>query len=422
MSLKGVDIQRGVVGASVLGNNDAICGLLATGVAVAANEATGLLGLTLGKTVKITSPKEAAGYGIDADYDTDNSLSVYRHVSEFFRIAGEGSELYLMLYPKETTYDGAFGATYAKQMLADADGKIRVLAVANTPTVDTLTYEADGTIIDLVQSAQTFAQWAYDTFKPCQVLLEGRNFDAATALAAADLRNLEVEGQVLHAIKVSVCIGQDWTYADELDAVRKKMADVGTLLGSCAKRSVQENVGQVNDGSIEAFGYFATAGLSDHVSIAQWDTDLEDLNGKGYVFVTNYTGIAGKYWNDDATCTPIVEDTKGNLNENSISLGRVHDKAVRELRAALLPLVKSSQPIDAKTGKMPQALVSYFESVGDGVFGAMAARGEISGGKAKVDANSDLLVLPRELKVSFSVVPVGQVGVITGFINLKTSL
>ncbi len=422
MSLKGVNIQRGAIGASVLGNSDAICGLLATGVAVEANAETGVLALALGKTVKLTSLQDAAGYGITALYDTDNELSVFRHVSEYFRIAGEGSELYLMLYPQEVAHSAAFGATYAKQMISDADGEIRVLAVANTPTVDTLSYAVDGSIVDLVVSAQGFAQWAYDTFRPCQVILEGRNFDVASAVAAVNLRDLQVDGQAVNATKVSVCIGQDWKYAEGTDTIRKKGADVGTLLGMLARRSVQENAGQVNYGDIEALGYWASAGLSDHVNITQWNDELDGLDAKGYIFAASYTGLGGKFWNDDHTCVPVVADAEGNLNENSISLGRVHDKAVRELRTALLPLVKSSQPIDAKTGKMPQVLISYFESVGNGVFEAMATRGEISGGTTTVDANSNLLVSPRELKVSFAIVPVGQVGEITGFINLKTNL
>ncbi|HQJ91087.1 MAG TPA: hypothetical protein PLB70_10775, partial [Paludibacteraceae bacterium] len=108
-SLKGVNIKRGTLGASVLDKVDAICGLLANGVAVAADAGAGIIGIAVGQTVKITSMKEAAAYGIDAAYDTANNVRVFRHISEFFRICGEGNTLYLMLYPGKP--DAAFGAT-----------------------------------------------------------------------------------------------------------------------------------------------------------------------------------------------------------------------------------------------------------------------------------------------------------------------
>ena len=105
-----------------------------------------------------------------------------------------------------------------------------------------------------------------------------------------------------------------------------------------------------------------------------------------------------------------------------ISYGRVHDKAVRDLRTKLLPKVKSTQPVDAKTGKLPKAIVAYFEKLGDEVFDSMAGKGLINEGKTTVDENSDLLISPRVLKVSFVLVPTGQIDEIKGTINLKTSM
>ena len=52
----------------------------------------------------------------------------------------------------------------------------------------------------------------------------------------------------------------------------------------------------------------------------------------------------------------------------------------------------------------------------------MAAEGLITAGKTTVDPNSDLLISPRELKVSFVLVPTGQIDEIKGTINLKTSI
>ena len=423
-SLKGVNIQRGTIGASVDQGADAITGLLATGVAVAANAANGISGIALGQTVKLTSLTDAEAYGINESYDSTNSLSVYRHISEFYRMFPNGT-LYLMLYSGDM--EAAFAEQYARKLIIDANGEIRILGIANTPAAATEEhlngFPAD--VFGSIQLGQQLYDWAFSTFRPCQIILEGRDFNAPNAASALDLRNITISNQVLEAFKVSVCIAQDWKFADGLDAIRKKMADLGTMLGSLAKKAVNENIGEVEGGNLvdSTNNKWLVAGLSNHQTIAGWDSQLEALDSKGYIFAISYTGIAGYYWNNDHTCTPIKKDKDGYFNEYTISYGRVHDKAVRDLRTCLLPKVKSTQPVDPDTGKLPQALVTYFERLADDdVFNAMAAEGLITAGKTTVDPESDLLISPRELKVSFVLVPTGQIDEIKGTINLKTSI
>ena len=423
-SLKGVNIQRGTIGASVIQGADAITGLLATGVAVEADVANGISGIALGQTVKLTSLTDAEAYGINEAYDSTNSLSVYRHVSEFYRICPNGT-LYLMLY--SGNMEAAFAEEYAKKLIVDANGEIRILGIANTPTEEATEY-LNGFPEDVfgsIQLGQQLYDWAFSTFRLCQVILEGRDFNVVNAASALDLRNITINDQVLEAFKVSVCIAQDWKFADELDSIRKKMADLGTMLGSIAKKAVNENIGEVEGGNLVDVtnNKWLVAGLSNHQTVAGWDSQLEALDSKGYVFAISYTGIAGYYWNNDHTCTPIKKDKDGYFNEYTISYGRTHDKAVRDLRTCLLPKVKSTQPVDPNTGKLPQALVTYFERLADDdVFNTMAAEGLITAGKTTVDPNSDLLISPRELKVSFVLVPTGQIDEIKGTINLKTSI
>lgn len=423
-SLKGVNIQRGTIGASVDQGADAITGLLATGVAVAANAANGISGIALGQTVKLTSLTDAEAYGINESYDSTNLLSVYRHISEFYRMFPNGT-LYLMLYSGDM--EAAFAEQYARKLIIDANGEIRILGIANTPAAATEEhlngFPAD--VFGSIQLGQQLYDWAFSTFRPCQIILEGRDFNAPNAASALDLRNITISNQVLEAFKVSVCIAQDWKFADGLDAIRKKMADLGTMLGSLAKKAVNENIGEVEGGNLvdTTNNKWLVAGLSNHQTIAGWDSQLEALDSKGYIFAISYTGIAGYYWNNDHTCTPIKKDKDGYFNEYTISYGRVHDKAVRDLRTCLLPKVKSTQPVDPDTGKLPQALVTYFERLADDdVFNAMAAEGLITAGKTTVDPESDLLISPRELKVSFVLVPTGQIDEIKGTINLKTSI
>ena len=423
-SLKGVNITRGTLGASVIGNADAVCGLLSPGTAIAANSAKNIIGLPLDTTKKLTCIEDAELLGITESYDNANS-SLYRHISEFYRIAGEGHTLYIRLY------SGAMSECFeqAKTMIADSDGEIRILAVAGFQTGDEITYK-DGLpqeVYNSIAKAQEFYDWTFETFRPCQVILEGCRFNSPSASQAPNLRNFQpTPGVTLEAFKVSVCIGQDFAAVDGLaaDDPRRYRADIGTMLGSLAYREVNGNIGEVSGGNIAnaAKGAWLQAGLSNHKTIAEWDSQLEQLDDKGYIFGIHYAGLSGFYWNNDYTCTPAIKDKDGYFNEHTISYGRVLDKCVRDLRTALLPYVKSSQPVDPETGKLPKATAAYFEAVGDSVFERMMAAGTITAGKTTVDANSDLLTSPRVLKVSFVVVPTGCIDEIKGTINLKTNI
>jgi hypothetical protein len=423
-SLKGVNIRRGTIGASVIDDKDAVCGLLSGGTAIAADPDKGITGVELNKTYRLTCMADLAALGIDEGYD--QKFSVYRHVSEFYRVAGEGRTLYLRLY--SGTMDECF-ATHARQMIADADGEIRILAVSGAENTDGITY-TDGLpqpVYDSIALAQEFYDWTFDTFRPCQVILEGYHFNAQSASAAANLRNLQITpGVTLEAFKVSVCIGQDFAAVDGLSDgdCRKFRADIGTMLGSLAFRQVNGNIGEVSGGCLTnaAKGVWLVAGLSNHQGIADWDAQLEQLDDKGYLFAIHYAGLSGFYWNNDYTCTPVIKDKEGYFNEYTISYGRVLDKAVRDLRTALLPYVKSTQQVDPDTGKLPKSTVAYFEAVGDSVFESMQARGLITKGRTTVNADSNLLISPRELEVSFVIVPTGCIDEIKGTINLKTNI
>jgi hypothetical protein len=392
--------------------------LLASGVATEV--------LPLNTTKKITTLQEADDLGLNATYDSTNGIRVYRHISEFFRTAGEGTPLYVMLYdgvPAQALYVDADTASPARKMVADSNGEIRQLAVAYSPSKANNTVDGlDGYVRTAITDAHLFATWAADTFRPLQVLLEGRGF-TDTPSDAIDLRAIPAgAGELLHAEKVSVCIGQDYDYAETQDATGKLFADVGTMLGCLSAKLVNENIGEVETTKLTDTNkkVWLCAALSNHIPVEDMDSYLATLDDKGYIFAISYTGLAGYYWNNDHTCTPIIVDENNVMNESTISFGRVVDKAIRELRTTLLPKVKTTQVVDATTGKLPPGIVKYFEGLGDRVFDRMA--NVISAGKTTIDPDSNLLVAPRQLNVSFSIVPMGQIYSINGTINLKTQL
>jgi hypothetical protein len=256
---------------------------------------------------------------------------------------------------------------------------------------------------------------------PVHFILEGRNIGNISLLA--DLRNFQIGGNVLHAQKVTVVIGQDSGYMRTLPnqpLARRRFADVGTFLGNIASQAWNRNPGEVATQNLTdvARGKWLTGGLSNGLSLGGVGGILETLNEKGYVFPIRYTGTAGWYWNDGHTCTPIILDAAGNINQHAIYLSHTIDMTKRALRQAFMPEVK--KPVELEEGKIAQDMVDYYNAVGDNVFGMLAGRSLISDGKTDVSPDSDLLI-KKQLDVQFAVIPTGMINEIVGTINLRSN-
>ncbi|MGV4332512.1 DUF2586 family protein [Ornithobacterium rhinotracheale] len=408
-NLKGVDIQKGKIGANRLSSNDAVSGLILSAVKPEH--------LELDKPTTLFNLKDVLALGITPEFDKTNNCNVYRHCAEFFAMAGEGTPLHLLLVANTTKMVEVL-ETHAKKLLAYARGEIRQLAVGVNPTSapDSMLNGLPADVYNSIAKAQALYNWAYDNHMPCQIFLEGHHY-GGTASSSANLREIED----LQADKVSVVIGQDWLHAETLTGEAKKHADVGTALGTCARAKVHENIGDNGQFNLTdaTASRWLEPGLSSHQKNVDAYEDLQTLESKGYIFGVTYAGLAGVRWNNDHTCTPIIVDADNSMNEHSIAYGRVTDKAVRELRKAYLPIIKTTWTVDKKTGKLNKGTLVALEDVGDKVFEDMILRGEITYGRTYIDADSDLLV-ERVLKVSYKIVPKGVIGEIRGTINLKT--
>lgn len=408
-NLKGVDIQKGKIGANRLSDEDSVSGLVISSVAPT--------GLELDTPTTVYNMRDVQELGITSDFDKDNSVNVYRHFSEFYRMAGEGTTLHFMLLSRDTTMV-AITEKNAKKLLAHARGEIRQLAIAVNPTeAPTLLNGMPSDVYNAIATAQALYNWSYENHMPCQILLEGYAYGGSAA-STANLRDLDND---LQADKVSVVIGQDWLYADELDGERQKYADVGTALGVLSESKVQENIGDNGQFNLTdaTLNEWVEPGLSSHQTNTEVFESLQTLEAKGYIFGVTYAGLAGVRWNNDHTATPIIVDADNSMNEHTIAYGRVTDKAVRELRRAYLPKVKTTRSVDPKTGKLSKGALIALEDVGDKIFEDMLSRGEITYGKTYINEDSDLLV-ERVLKVNYKIVPKGVIGEIKGTINLKT--
>ncbi|WP_136464939.1 DUF2586 family protein [Flagellimonas onchidii] len=412
--LTGVKIVKGKIGANTIATGDGISGMVITSPAPG--------NLALGTVKEVYNLVDVESLGITPEFDANNDVNVYRHLREFFRLAGEGQKLYILLVAQATTMVDICEDTneqYAKRLLIEADGEIRQIAIAVNPTGATTHLNGmPDDVYNSIVKAQGLALWAFNRHFPCQVLLEAYDY-AGPANATADLRDLPN----LKATKVSLVNGQDWAYADGLTGNARKLADVGTALGTLSKARVNQNIGE--NESFDLTDAIRSAwlipGLSSHQKNVEVHADLQTLENKGYIFGMTYPGLDGVRWNNDHTCTEIILDAEGNVNEHTIAYGRTLDKAVRLLRAALLPKVKTTHPVNPKTGKLPIGVIKNFEGIGDTALGGMVSRKEISDGRTIIDADSDLII-EKILRVKFRIVPYGSITEIEGTVNLKTNL
>lgn len=415
MSLRGANIQRGKTGASIGGGQTGTSALLATGLAVAD-------GLQYGVAYELYNPEDAEKLGINRDYDNNQNLRIFRHVEEFYRKAGKGTKLVLLVAPQATTMSELinYEGTFSPKVITKAKGEIRQVAVSINPADGYTSVMLDGMNSEVsaaISTAQAFADWCFETHRPVHVLLEGRDY-GGDASVAVDLRNIPN----LAATDVSIVIGQDYNYADSLNPIGTRFADVGTALGDVSALRVNQCIGAVGSTNLTDAkkGKWLAAGLSSHQNIDDVESDLTTLDAKGYIFGCEYTGIAGFRWNDDHVCAPVIEDVEGNLNESSIAYSRTLKEATRVLRTALLPTIKEEKPVDPITGLLPIGVIRYFEGIGDKALGSMS--NVLSGFKTIVDPQSDLLSGDRALDVSFNITPFGIIGEINGKLNLKRSL
>lgn len=414
-----VNIKKGKVGRSVLGGYEKTSALVGYFGVVGSGETT----LAAGEFALLTATTDMAAFGIS---QAANGM-LHHHITEYFRMGGKGSRLYV-LNVKTPVAEGGKG--YAalvtdasvKQMIAAADGQIFNLGFSYLPEMAVKVDGLPDEMVPAIKAAQVLADWAQGTNRPLHVALEGAGLSTVTAATMLDLRDLKTDGVAVDCPQVSVMIGQDWDFAETRTGIEQKYADVGALLGLMAAQPVSYNVGEVATMILTDAnrGNWVNAGLSSHEKVREKETELNGLNAKGYIFGEYYSGLVCV--NDDHVCARVVVDKDGNMSESTMAMSRTNCKVMRELYSAYLPKVKSTVPLDPKTGKLAPGMVKYFEDIGNNVFANMAAKQELSGGETEVDGDSNLMVGDRVLQVYFRWVPMGCIGVIEGTVNIKSSI
>lgn len=373
---------------------DMVSGLLVSGV-------VGTTTIVLGTTYKLRGISDAKALGLKPSYDTANSILVYEHIKEFFRINPNGT-LYLKVVSRSLTYSQLLDkdqAGTAKQLIVDSNGTINQLAVAYNPSVAV----TDTTALDAaILKAQELADHLYDTFRPVHILLEGRGFDAA---AVATLHDRDSEN-------VSVMVGQNYAIANA-NAAFNRYGAVGTLLGAVSLARVNESIAWVD--KFDMFGDNLTDwSIANTQSIAVAESKLEEINDAGFIFFRNITDKTGIYFNDSHTAT--AEDSDYRYIENN----RTVNKATRLIRQALIGDLNSPVRVDPTSGRIPDVVIDSLEAKGKkAITDGMMNAEELSGFGFNIDPEQNILET-SELEAVLDLIPTGTArnfSIKIGFIN-----
>jgi hypothetical protein len=378
-----ITLGNGNLGASIA-TDDGVAGLVLTGVATAT--------LPLGTPKVIFSLGEAEGLGILA---TGANASAHRHIREFYDLAGEGAELYIMTVADTVTLTqmaDVTNASSAAKLLDAAQGRIRLLGLTRTPSASYTPVLSDGLdkdSLDAITKAQQLALAYAAQYKPVRVLIEGRKLDTTNMATLKDLRTYTAN----HA---GIVIGS---------TANDGSASVGLVLGRAAAIPVQRNIGRVKDGALPVLSAYVNTAKAEELTSA----DL--LHDKGYIFLRTFVGRSGYYLNDDPMCAPVTDDY------SQLALGRVIDKATMISYQTYVEELNDEITID-ENGKISVPVIKYLQNKIESAVN-LAMVDEISSFSAYIDAGQNVLSTGK-LTVKAAIVPMGYtktIEVLLGFTN-----
>ncbi|MFD2566080.1 DUF2586 family protein [Pseudotenacibaculum haliotis] len=336
------------------------------------------LGVNLNEATELLQISDAETLGIDAAYDANNTVLVYHHISEIFRLSPDAT---VYLIPTAT-------GVSVSDILADILPTIRANQdikgfgfVGFNDTLNDMATKVEAVqtgLVNVLLSENRYVDFA---------LLEGKG--SGVNIAANTIADLREK----NAPQVSVVIAQDPNIAS-IDAAYNNYAAVGSVLGMISVRSVNENIGSVNiknkpfikrgapDYSLtdSVLDIWLDANLSDgNLAQSLSRTDLKTLTNKAYIYASSFEGYGGIFLSNSPTA--IEKSSDYGFIENN----RTWNKAARVVRQALIPEVKGVVKKDPQTGFIKSTSISRWEGLLNSSMEQMIIDDEISGFDIYID-------------------------------------
>lgn len=329
----------------------------------------------------VSTIDKAEELGITADATAWSVKMLHYQLEEVFRI-NPSIKLYVGLFskPESMTFQEM------KKVQNYAEGAIRQMAIWNGDTAPT----ADN-IVKLEAVADSL-----DT--------ENAPFSTLYAPLVSNYKNLP-NNLATNNPRVSVVIAQAGSgtgaelYKSKDNKTKATVSAIGVALGTLSKAAVHQCIAWVKNFP----SGISMPALGDGTLVRTIDKgELEKLDTNRYLFLNNVVGVAGSYWNDSHTMDSPTSDYA------AIESVRTMDKAVRGIRTYLTPELGGNVYIDPNTGKLQSYTVSHLETTANIPLEEMEKAGELSGYKAEIDAEQDVLST-NTIEVTIKNVPVGVV-------------
>lgn len=329
----------------------------------------------------VSTIDKAEELGITADATAWSVKMLHYQLEEVFRI-NPSITLYVGLFskPESMTFQEL------KTVQNYAEGAIRQMAIWNGDTAPT----ADN-IVKLESVADS---------------LDTENAPLSTLYAplVSNYKNLP-SNLATNNPRVSVVIAQAGSgtgaelYKSKDNKTKATVSAIGVALGTLSKAAVHQCIAWVKNFP----SGISMPALGDGTLVRAIDKgELEKLDTNRYLFLNNVVGVAGSYWNDSHTMDSPTSDYA------AIESVRTMDKAVRGIRTYLTPELGGNVYIDPDTGKLQSYTVSHLETTANIPLEEMEKAGELSGYKAEIDAEQDVLSTST-IEVTIKNVPVGVV-------------
>lgn len=329
----------------------------------------------------VSTIDKAEELGITADATAWSVKMLHYQLEEVFRI-NPSIKLYVGLFskPESMTF------REMKTVQNYAEGAIRQMAIWNGDTAPT----ADN-IVKLEAVADS---------------LDTENAPLSTLYAplVSNYKNLP-SNLATNNPRVSVVIAQAGSgtgaelYKSKDNKTKATVSAIGVALGTLSKAAVHQCIAWVKNFP----SGISMPALGDGTLVRTIDKgELEKLDTNRYLFLNNVVGVAGSYWNDSHTMDSPISDYA------AIESVRTMDKAVRGIRTYLTPELGGNVYIDPNTGKLQSYTVSHLETTANIPLEEMEKAGELSGYKAEIDAEQDVLSTST-IEVTIKNVPVGVV-------------
>lgn len=336
--------ENGAIG-SVIPSPDKVLGIVCTGATVSTT-------FVLGTAYTL---RKFADLDDNLGITEVNNANIYKLVQDFYSVAPEGTELWLLGCADTVTLEDMCDKDeeYGKALIEAAAGRIRGLIVARTPAAlyePTVTHGIDADCEAAFIKAQALGEWAAETKKaPVFVIVEGRSFDGVPA-NLPDLTLTQYN-------RVGCFIGD--TEEDSEDAC------MGLLAGRIASIPVQRHIGRVKDGAIPALDMYIGA---KRVELA----DAESIHDKGFITLRTFVGRSGYFYSDDYLATLVSDDYR------SLTARRTIDKAYRIAYDTLLNELLDEILVNVD-GTMQHTMIKAWQALVENAISLqMTANGELS--------------------------------------------